>query len=513
MRQAPHRVPPPDGLGGPLRGRIIRGFMETPLTPGSHRDARETLPLIQGLSQLHDAVALLDDCGQIAWMSDGLAALCGEQRAFEQRHWSALLADASAAAPLERRLEGDGRLLNERVRLRGASGEVPARMSAARLNGATCAGGATVAILRLDADSERVDREFRHTVEYLGAILDSSPDGVIVVDRSRFITYANPAMAGLTGFGRGDLVDRPLALFVRSQDDLEQIALALRPENPVQNRDLELRRRDGSHLLVSVSASLLRLPDGTEVGAVAYVRDVSEQRRAEAELARKNAELEHYVDAVSHDLRSPLVSLLGFSRLLREDYAEALDDKGRHFVKRIEEAGRTMEQLIHDLLELSRLGRSSRADAWADPKEVLQQLHAELKPRLDSRGAKLDVEGELPLLRCDRTRLYQVFSNLIGNALDHMGEDVPEPTVRVEITNGGAFHRISVRDNGRGIDPAHHDRIFEVFQSLSPRADGRRGTGIGLSIVKKIAETQGGDAWVESPPDGGACFHVSLPCD
>ena len=107
----------------------------------------------------------------------------------------------------------------------------------------------------------------------------------------------------------------------------------------MRDQDLEVRRRDGSAVLVSVSASLLRLADGRAVGAVAYLRDVTERRRDEDALARKNAELEHYVHAVSHDLRSPLVSLLGFSRLLRDDYGDRLDAKGLHFLDRIEQAG------------------------------------------------------------------------------------------------------------------------------------------------------------------------------
>ena len=244
---------------------------------------------------------------------------------------------------------------------------------------------------------------------------------------------------------------------------------------------------------------------------MAYLRDVTERRRTEDDLARSNAQLEHYVDAVSHDLRSPLVSLLGFSRLLREDYGARIDEKGRHFLDRIEQAGRTMESLIHDLLELSRIGRTEAAKSLIDPQSVLAPLYAEFKPRLDQEGTSLDLPEKPPLLMCNRTRLYQLFSNLVGNALDHMG-NVEEPAIRVEVKPLQDGHQITVSDNGKGIDPTHHDRIFEIFQSLGPRKDGRRGTGIGLAIVKKIAETHGGRVWVDSRPDQGASFHLTLPC-
>ena len=123
---------------------------------------------------------------------------------------------------------------------------------------------------------------------------------------------------------------------------------------------------------------------------------------------------------------------------------------------------------------------------------------------------ELQIPEDPPALRCERTRLYQIFSNLIGNALDHMGEQA-RPRIAVDVDERDGECLITVADNGRGIDAQHHDRIFEVFQSLGPRRDGSRGTGMGLAIVRKIAETQGGHAWVESEPGHGAAFKVTLP--
>ena len=113
------------------------------------------------------------------------------------------------------------------------------------------------------------------------------------------------------------------------------------------------------------------------------------------------------------------------------------------------------------------------------------------------------------MLLCNRTRAYQLFSNLIGNAIVHMGP-VPGATIRVEIDALAGEHHIRVIDNGRGIATEHHDRIFEVFATLGARPDGRKSTGIGLAIVRKIATTHGGRAWVESQPERGATFHVTL---
>ncbi len=114
-----------------------------------------------------------------------------------------------------------------------------------------------------------------------------------------------------------------------------------------------------------------------------------------------------------------------------------------------------------------------------------------------------------PPVYCDRTRLYQLLSNLIGNAISHMG-DTDDPTIRVSVCEVGNGHQISVCDNGRGIAPEHLPRIFDAFQSF-PRDQGLKGTGMGLAIVRKIAEKQGGRVWVDSKPGEGAEFHVVLP--
>lgn len=487
----------------------VRLQKEPPGKTREERDASAALPLVQALAGLHESVVLIDAQGRVRWMSDPLARLCGDVESFRDKPWTALLADATASGELVAALCSRGRVGHVPVELLTRDGRsVPASVSAARL-GNDPERSPVVAILRVGVEGWR--REAQATLTAARDFLDSSPDAAVIVDPSRFIAYANPAVEQVLGYRPEDVIDRPLALFVHGVEDLERIVDALCPAKPVRDRDLEVRRQDGTVICVSVSATLLRLGDRKVGGAIAYLRDVTERRRAEQALARKNGELEHYVHAVSHDLRSPLVSLLGFTRLLRQDFGGQLEAKGLHFLERIEQAGRTMEALIRDLLELSRIAPAGgRTALRVSPRTVLVQLVAELKPRLDARGVTLVIPEDPPPLACERTRLYQLFSNLIGNALDHMG-DPPRPRIEVDVVERAERHLISVRDNGRGVAPEHHDRIFEVFQSLGPRCDGSRGTGMGLAIVRKIAESYGGHAWVESEPGRGACFKVSLP--
>ena len=301
----------------------------------------------------------------------------------------------------------------------------------------------------------------------------------------------------------------PLAALPSTAEGVVRLLAALGSDTTLE---VEFRLRQMKEEGVPVVASVAphRRADGTLEGTVVSLSDVSSQRRVERELVRRNDELEQCVNTLAHDLRSPLVALLGFSRLLRQDYGSRLDDTGAHFVDRIEQAGHTMEELIHDLLELSRIGHHGERPAMVDPRTVLAQLAAEFKPRLDAEGIRLALPDDPPQLFCDRTRLYQVFANLIGNAINHMGE-CEVRGISVDVVEEEDLDRITVPDFGHGIAPEHHEKIFEVFQTLGRRRDGTRGTGMGLAIVRKIAETHGGRAWVESRPNRGATFHVTFP--
>jgi PAS domain S-box-containing protein len=459
------------------------------------------------LAQLHQAVLVLDRRGTIIWMSDAASSTCGATRG--RRTWDEFFADTETAEAVRHALLARGRVDRERVLIRrDAAPPIQAELSVVRLPGDDASEPYFLATVRPFDERETRSHDRRQTLDYLGAVLDSSPEAVIALDEAAVVTYANPAVEHVFGCRVPEIVGRSVRELIRNAEDLEAL---LRPSGELYRHDVEVSRRDGHTICVAVSAGPLRLPDGVRVGTVAFLRDVTERRRVETELARKNAELENYVHSVSHDLRSPLVALLGFSRLLRQDHGDDLGDSGRHFLDRIEQAGRTMEALINDLLELSRIGQTGERKALVDPLKILHQLRAELKPRLEAQGLTLVLPESPPLVLCDRTRLYQVFSNLIGNALEHMGP-CADPRIEIDVTENGDHHRISVRDNGRGIDPAHHERIFELFQSLGPRADGRRGTGVGLAIVKKIAETHGGAVWVESHQGSGAAFHLTLPC-
>jgi PAS domain S-box-containing protein len=468
-------------------------------------DRSDVQRLIDELSKIYRWLFVTDARRHVLWMSPDLTSLFGVEDleiGSDARRFIEKLPRPEQVFAFRRELRNRRVLAGTPLELRSFDGRIlPFEVSVLKIEAAGPGGPLLVAIARPEGESAR-------DAEPQDAGQGDAPDAVLRVDSGGFVSGANDAALGLTGRSRAELVGQPLAaLFAGSVSNLERMASALRSESRKEHR-VVLRSSDGRSLPVSVTSRIAE--SGDPVGVVLCIRDASERECKEAELGRAIEELEHCITSLAHDLRSPLVALLGFSRLLRQEYGEAIGETGRHFVDRIEEAGRTIEGLVHHVLELSRAGQPGERSALVDPREVLSQLRAELKPRLEEAGIELSLpEPAPPLLSCDRTRLYQLFSNLIGNAIEHMGSP-PRPRIEVSVEEQGDAHLIVVRDNGRGIDPAHRHRIFEPFQSFgsAPRA---RGAGMGLAIVKKIVEKRGGRIWVESELGKGTAFHVRLP--
>ena len=337
--------------------------------------------------------------------------------------------------------------------------------------------------------------------------VDCIPEAVVLVDPQGFVTFANGAALALFGRERESIEGSAAVLLFGTK--AESIGRTVDSLIGRQSGECELSflRSDGSQRELLIRANSL---EPATSGTMLWLRDLGAADREQHALRKANEELEHCVQALAHDLRSPLVALLGFSKLLRQDYRDLLDESGLHFLDRIEQAGVTMESLIHDLLELSRIETPARKPLRVDCRSVLVQLAAEFKPRLEDAGIDLVFPDAPPPVRCDRTRLYQVVSNLIGNAVEHMGQ-VSRPRIEVEVLEREGAEEIVVSDNGRGIAEESHQAIFEVFRRLGRRSVGSHGAGIGLAIVRKIAEAHDGRVWVESESGKGAAFHVLFP--
>lgn len=474
--------------------------------------------LLNWLGDIHPAILKLDARGTVEWISPGFELWCEGSQRWRGRPLREFFVDATQAEAWEKHAASKNRMRAFSAVLSNARGET----LELELHTTPFPRGeeaqVTIVVARKPSDQHIIlspDAKNRATCTELAlAVLNSSLDAVLVLDEQGFVAYANPAFEALFQIDAQRILQQPIGLLAGATpgNNLKRIVTAIRPGETgcVYGQNLKFDQRNGVSVYLSISASDLISPGENFGGRVVFLRDVTERVLIRKQLEAKNTELENYVHTVSHDLRSPLVALLGFTKLLRREYGERLDETGLHFLDRIEQASRNMESLISHLLEFSRIGGVVEAKFPTDVLGIFQQLKAELKPRLEAQGIELRLPDEAPLALCDHSLMYQVFANLLVNAIDHMGE-IPAPQIRVEIREAGHELQISVRDNGQGIDPKDHARIFEIFQSLHRRSDGTRGSGIGLAIVKKIVEAHGGSVGVASEPGHGACFTISLP--
>ena len=273
-------------------------------------------------------------------------------------------------------------------------------------------------------------------------------------------------------------------------------------------RSLQPYAYDESHLAQAerIGAQIA----GTIANAFAYEKLEAAQQaleKAVTELRRSNQELEQFAYVASHDLQEPLRKIASFCNLLESRYAEQLDDRANVYLHYIVDGAMRMQALVNDLLLYSRVTTRGMEFALTDTNDVLQEALANLDVAVAESNACV-THDPLPTAYGDTKQLARLFQNLIGNAIKYRGEAPPE--VHVSVLKKGDEWVFSVRDNGIGIAPEYAERIFVIFQRLHTREE-YGGTGIGLSVCKKIVERHGGRIWVESEEGCGATFYFSLP--
>ena len=293
------------------------------------------------------------------------------------------------------------------------------------------------------------------------------------------------------------------------------VNLALAENQPVRNLVLGIiHPARGFPTWVQCDAYRVQDWEGNLQQVIVTFFDITERRVAEEqllktldELKRSNTELEQFAYVASHDLQEPLRAVAGMVQLLQQRYKGQLDGRADEYIGLAVEGATRMQTLINDLLAYSRVERRGSPIKSTDANAALQSALRNLGAAIFESGAVV-TNGSLPTLEADATQLTQLFQNLIGNAIKFRGQD--PPNIHVEARDLGNAWQFSVSDNGIGIEPQYYERIFLVFQRLHTRRD-YPGTGIGLSICKKIVERHGGRIWIESTPGQGTIFHFTIP--
>ena len=258
----------------------------------------------------------------------------------------------------------------------------------------------------------------------------------------------------------------------------------------------------------------LRVALVTEVRAVeqsrAEIAEAHEQLTVQAEeLRRSNRDLEQFAYVASHDLQEPLRAVGSYAQLLAERYQEQLDERAQRYLRYMVQGADRMRTLIDDVLRLSRVGSRGQQFAPVALDEVLDEVLLGLQRTIEETGAVI-VRSPLPVVQGDAAQCGQLLQNLIANALKFR-RPTSAPRVEVTAAQAGDEWVIAVRDNGIGIDPRHHERVFAIFRRLHTQEE-YPGTGIGLAICRKVVERHGGRIWVDAAPaDGGSVFRFTFP--
>jgi PAS domain S-box-containing protein len=351
-------------------------------------------------------------------------------------------------------------------------------------------------------------------------IFEQSVDGIFQsTPQGRYLSV-NPSMARIYGFSSPKemlthVTDIQTQIYL-NPIDRERFTQLLELNSEISGFEAQHRKKDDSLIWVSTTARTVSDAQGIILYYEGSVEDITRRKEVESErenllktLEIKNAELEQYTYTVSHDLKAPIITIKGFLGFLIEDAKTGNIKRLEADIIRISQAAEKMQRLLNDLLELSRIGRLVNPPTEIDFHELLNTAKETVFGSLQKNNITVISKGVFPKVYGDRERLLEVLQNLLDNAAKFTGEQ-PHPTIEVgcdEVLNNG-FITFFVRDNGIGIDSQFHERIFGLFNRLNPEVEG---TGVGLSLVKRIVEFHGGKVWVKSEAGQGATFYFTLP--
>jgi PAS domain S-box-containing protein len=367
--------------------------------------------------------------------------------------------------------------------------------------------------------TERKEAEaLRQSSVYHRSLLEASLDPLVTIDANGKITDVNAATEKVTGRSREELIGTDFSHYFSEPEKAQVGYRRVFREGQVRDYELDIRKKDGHLTPVLYNASVYRDEAGKVVGVFAAARDITERKKAEDEIRTLNmeletrvvertAELEAFAYSVSHDLRSPLRSIEGFSLALLDDYAGKLDDMGKDYLNRVRNATMRMGLIIDDLLKLSRVTRIEMNREQVDLSIIARRIADDLKNRHPERPARFNIAESL-IAYCDAGLLTVAIENMLANAWK-FSIKAPHTVIEFGATEKNGTRAFFVKDNGIGFDMTYANKLFNPFQRLH-RTDEFPGTGIGLATVKRIINRHGGQVWIEAEEGKGATVYFTL---
>jgi PAS domain S-box-containing protein len=372
---------------------------------------------------------------------------------------------------------------------------------------------ATVHDVRARAGAEQA---LRDSEARMRAVFETAADGIITIDERGLIERVNPAAERMFGYAEAELAGRNVSVLMPSPDRerhdgyLRHYMRTGERRIIGSGREVYGLRKDRGLFPMELAVTEMRIGDARMFTGL--VRDITARKESERqteallqELRAANEELSNFAYVVSHDLKAPLRAIAALADWVATDYADRFDDEGRDQMRLLISRVHRMGSLIDGILQYSHVGRDGGTLRMVDLNTAVAEVVDLLAP---PPNIAVTVAAGLPVVWTEPTRIRQVFHNLISNAVRYM--DKPEGLVSVSCSDEDDCWRFSVADNGPGIERRHFERIFQLFQTLAPR-DRVESTGVGLALVRKIADMLGGKVWLDSVPGEGSTFYFSIP--
>ncbi|MFZ1990413.1 MAG: PAS domain S-box protein [Alphaproteobacteria bacterium] len=403
----------------------------------------------------------------------------------------------------------------------GSSFPVELGVSQTTLDGRLIFVGTIRDITQRKSDEQRV---LEHT-NRIQAVMNTVLDGLITIDESGTIRSFNPAAAKIFGYAPKEVIGRNVNMLMpkpyHSAHDsyIRNYMSTGRAKIIGIGREISGLRRDGSTFPAELGINETMI--GGQRMFVGTIRDISARKAAEAQindyvekLQRSNQDLDEFAYIASHDLKELLRGLSNNATFLEEDYRDKLDEGAQKRLTRMIYLCERFEQLVNDLLYYSRLGRQELAIHETDLNGVIDDIEALMAATLLERNVEIKIAGRLPIITCDQTRVTELFRNLIVNAVKY--NDKSQKIIEIGWRKGLTEEDCSgapifyVKDNGIGIAARFYEDVFRIFKRLNVEDDATKGTGSGLTFVRKIVERHGGRIWIESEVGVGTTFYFTL---
>ncbi len=359
-----------------------------------------------------------------------------------------------------------------------------------------------------------LETQLRSQQLYTRSLIESNIDALMTTDPLGIITDVNQQMEALTGASRDELIGSPFKTFFTDPRRAEEGIKLVLQQNKVTNYELTARSRDGRETVVSYNAATFYDREGRLQGVFAAARDVTERKRFEQSLQEANRLKSEFLAKMSHELRTPLNGIIGFSEFLVDQKPGPLNDKQKEYLTDVLNSGRHLLELINDVLDLSKVeaGKMEVVPETFPVRRAIDEVCSVLTPMARQKNIDIhkDVSESLDCVTLDQQKFRQVLYNLLSNAVKFTGDG---GTVEVKVSRGrhGGL-QLAVRDTGIGIKPGDVGKLFIEFQQLDSSLSRKyHGTGLGLSLTRKIVELQGGSIRVESQPGAGSTFTIVLP--